>query len=109
MIVSDKSTETALSKKAVSDLRARLDEAVLARMQACGELEPYSEDWNTTYFEASKPINAIKDEWRDRLWLEYQRLWGKNASGSYFLPHSALSREERMSVHRVSQRLSLAV
>lgn len=109
MIVSDKSTETALSKKAVSDLRTRLDQAVLARMKACGELEPYSEDWDLAYFEASKPITAIKDEWKDRLWLEYQRLWGKNATGAYFLPHSALSREERMSVHRVSQRLSLTV
>lgn len=105
MVLSETAT-LAVGKTAVALLRARLDEAVLARLRACGTLEPYSTEWDEAYHEASKPIFAIQEEWRGLMRVEYNRIWGPNATGAYFLPAHALNREERMSVHRVGQMLA---
>lgn len=105
MVLSETAT-LAVGKAAVTQLRARLDEAVLARLRACGTLEPYSTKWDEAYYEASKPIFAIKDEWRGLMREEYDRIWAPNATGAYFFPAHALDREERMSVHRVGQMLA---
>ncbi len=102
MIVGDQE----LSGPYLNKFRKKLDEVVLARMIACGKLEPYSIEWDEIYHEASKPIWALRDEARSHLWDHYKKLWGKNATGSYFLPQHTLSREERMSVYRVSQVLA---
>ncbi len=107
MLVTDTCTES-VGRSKLKDLRQRLDAAVLKRLKACGKLEPYSPEWDNAYHLASKPIFAICDEWRELLFAEYKKLWGQNASGSYFLPASALNREERMSVYRVTQKLALA-
>lgn len=92
----------------VLSLRPALEEAILARLIACGEHEPYSPEWEEAYFEASKPVFTVKDQMREVLWQEYLRLWGKNATGYYFLPANLLNREERMATHRVGQKLALA-
>lgn len=105
MLVSETAT-LAVGKAEVAQFRARLDAAVLARLRACGKLEPYSTAWDEAYYEASKPIFAIMDEWRGLMREEYNRIWGANATGSYFLPAQSLNREERMSVHRVGQMLA---
>ena len=107
MLVTDTCSES-VGRSKLKDLRQRLDAAVLERLKACGKLEPYSPEWDQAYHQASKPIFAICDEWREFLFAEYKKIWGQNASGSYFLPASALNREERMSVYRVTQKLALA-
>lgn len=100
--------EHELSGKFLKSFRADLDEAVLNRLVACGKLEPYSVEWDEAYHAASKPIWDLRDKARAHLWERYKKLWGKNATGSYFHPIHTLNREERMSIHRVGQKLALA-